>query len=162
VAFFKRLVKRQRDGTYTHSFPAHIPELLVGLGDQLDAALDEDSPELRRLFPTAYPNDKEKDDGYQIFARDELIEGRREAIRSVRRTANQEVLTEEELGAWLALANDLRLVLGTRLDVSEDDDLVRWDDPENDDPEMALRRIYEVLGHVVGELVDGLSSGLAD
>ena len=34
------------------------------------------------------------------------------------------VLDETELGCWLTALNDLRLVLGTRLDVSEDDVLL--------------------------------------
>jgi hypothetical protein len=38
----------------------------------------------------------------------------------VQETAGRERLTAEELDAWLRALNDLRLVLGTRLDVTEE------------------------------------------
>ena len=105
----RRMIRRRSDGTFTQAFPAHVPEQIVHLAEQLDEMIDLDIPEVRRLFPTAYPNDPEKDAGYQILARDELTEGRREAIATVRATADQEVLTEDELMAWMTVVNDLRL-----------------------------------------------------
>ena len=46
---------------------------LVGqLREQLLASTDD--PSLRRLFPPAYPDDAERDAGYQVLARDELLE----------------------------------------------------------------------------------------
>lgn len=151
------MVRRRRDGSYIQAFNAGIPALLVDLGDQLDAMLDDDAPELRRLFPTAYAGDEEKDAGYQILARSSLTDQRRAAIETVKRTAESEVLTEEELTDWMALTNDLRLVIGTRLDVSEDDDESEVDP---DSPEGNLLEIYHVLGAVLHEIVAALSSGL--
>ena len=51
---------------------------------------------------------------------DELQEGRREALRILAETASRDRLTAEELDAWLRALTDLRLALGTRLDVDED------------------------------------------
>ena len=151
------MIRRRRDGTFIQAFHSGISGLLVDLGDQLDDMLDSDTPELRRLFPTAYAGDEEKDAGYQILARSSLTDQRRAAIETVRRTADNEVLTEDELTDWMALTNDLRLVLGTRLDVSEDDDGSELD-PES--PEANLMEIYHVLGAVLHEIVTALSSAL--
>jgi hypothetical protein len=153
VGLFRPLVRRRSDGTFIQAFPPHIPDLLVHLSRQLDEMVDSDAPEVRRLFPTAYPNDPERDAGYQILARDGLIEARREAIAVVQATADNEVLTEDELMAWMGVANDLRLVIGTRLDVSEDDE---GHEPEGT-PEYELRQIYDLLGAVVHEIIRGLS-----
>ncbi len=152
------MVNRQADGTYTVEFPDHIRQLLVGLSRQLDGALDnDDDPSMARLFPTAYANDAEKDAGYQVFARGELIEHRREAIELLTKTAEKDSLEEDELMAWMHVVNDVRLVLGTVLDVSEDSDGVELDHPQAD-----LHELYHVLGAVLAEIVDGLSEGLPD
>jgi len=156
MIFRNRAVRRRGDGTYVQSFHDSIPELLVDLGRQLDDILDSDDPDLRRLFPTAYPDDPEKDAGYQILARSDLTDARREAIATVRRTATSEILTEDELMDWMALTNDLRLVLGTKLDVGEDDS----NEIDPDDPDAPMIEIYHLLGVVLYEIVLALSDGL--
>lgn len=152
-------IRRRKDGTFTQSFNPSIPSLLVDLGNQLDDVLDSDSPELRRLFPTAYANDEEKDAGYQILARSTLTDQRRAAIETVRRTAENDVLSEDELTDWMALTNDLRLVIGTRLDVSEDHD---ESDIDPESPEAHLFEIYHLLSAVLYEIVNALSGALPE
>ena len=65
-------------------------------------------------------------------------------------------LTEEELLAWLRTCNDLRLVLGTRLDVREEStakDFAR-------DKEAATSfTAYVLLTEIVGEIVEALDAG---
>jgi hypothetical protein len=51
--------------------------------------------------------------------------------------------------------NDLRLVLGTRLDVSED-----LREVDADDPDVAAYAVYDYLGYVVSEAVDALAEAL--
>lgn len=160
MPLFRRraMVNRKSDGTYSIDFPDHIRELLVGLSRQLDNALDgDDDPSLARLFPTAYANDPERDAGYQVFARGELIEHRREAIVLLTETSEKESLNEDELMAWMHVVNDVRLVLGTVLDVSEDSESVEPDHPQAD-----LHDLYHLLGAVLAEIVNGLSDGLPD
>ena len=72
---------------------------------------------MRRLFPTAYHDDPERDREYQQLVRDELLERRLAALATVEATAAADELDEEQLTGWLTALNDLRLVLGTRLDV---------------------------------------------
>ena len=61
-------------------------------------------------------------------------------------------LTEDQLNAWMGAVNDLRLVLGTRLDVTEDMDAVQLDDPRA--PAFA---VYQYLTHLLSEIVNALS-----
>ena len=128
---------------------------MVELASQLSVMLEADSEELRRLFPTAYPDDPELDAGYQILARQQLIDSRREAIALMQETVSQDLLSEEELSAWMSIINDLRLVLGTRLDVSEDDH-----DVDPDDPDVEAHMLYHQLGYVLSEIVDALTGTL--
>src|SRR3546814_12045240 len=53
---------------------------------------------------------------------------------------------EEQLGAWLTALNDIRLVLGTILDVSEDVVQV-----EEDDPDAPTYAVYDYLGFLLSE-----------
>ena len=50
----------------------------------------------------------------------ELLDGRRAALDLVAQTVERDRLSAEEADSWLRALNDLRLVLGTRLDVQED------------------------------------------
>ncbi len=145
------------DGTFQVTLPPETRHGLLTLAEQIEEVQTTDRPELRRLFPTAYPDDPERDAGYQVFARDQLISKRQEAIRVIRRTVDAETLTEEELSAWMAILNDYRLVLGTMLDVSEDDDGL---DPEA--PEFGAQLLYHELGQLVGAMVEALTTALPE
>ncbi len=106
--------------------------LLLGLVGELRAQLEGESrdPSLRRLFPPAY-DDEEDERAYRELAGDELLSGRRQALELLAATARSDRLTAEEADAWLRALNDLRLVLGTRLDVQEDMPLDRPKSPEH-------------------------------
>lgn len=60
-------------------------------------------------------------------------------------------LTPDDVAAWLGVLNDLRLVLGTRLEITEDEpDL----DPAH--PDAAAYAVYYWLTYLQGELVEQL------
>ena len=139
----------------------HLPgperELLAGLVDQLRELLEltTDDPSVRRLFPTAYHDDPERDREYQQLVRDELLERRLAALATVEESVEAEELDEAQLTGWLTALNDLRLVLGTRLDVSEDQDGIDEGDP--DAPAMA---VYGYLSVLLNDIVDALAGDL--
>lgn len=110
------------EGDFVLRLSASERELLRTLPGQLRALLgsERDDPGLRRLFPPAYERDEEGEAEYRSLMADELLEGRRAALRLVEETAGRDRLSAEELDAWLRALNDLRLVLGTRLDVTEE------------------------------------------
>jgi Domain of unknown function (DUF2017) len=134
--------------------------VLAGLPDELDVLLADsggDEPGLVRLFPPAYVDDRELDDEYHRLMRDELVRRRIEAVATLRRTVMADELTQDELHAWVKVLNDVRLVLGTVLDVSEDTDVLDID-PESDDA--TQRIIYYVLSGIVDDGVQALTQGL--
>jgi hypothetical protein len=155
--FRKQRIRRTRGGAYEIRVPEPERTLLGNLADQLRELLAEttDDPSVRRLFPTAYHDDPERDREYQQLVRDELLERRLAALATVEATLDAEELDEEQLSAWLSSLNDLRLVLGTRLDVSEE--LL---DVDADDPDAPAYAVYEYLGFLLSEVVDALTEGL--
>lgn len=153
----RRRVSRTRQGTYAVRLPAPERQLLGNLVEQLRELLEvtTDDPSVRRLFPTAYHEDPERDREYQQLVRDELLERRLAALETVEETATADELDEHQLTAWLTALNDLRLVLGTRLDVSEDQPELDEDDPAA--PAMA---VYGYLSVLLGDIVDALADDL--
>jgi hypothetical protein len=72
------------------------------------------------------------------------------------RTLDERTLTEDELLAWLAVINDLRLVLGVRLAVSEES---VPSDFEGDEEASASYALYAYLSYLEEEVVDALAGG---
>ena len=151
-------IKRRSSGRYRVKLRANeqiiLRSLVHQLREQLMASTDE--PHLRRLFPPAYANDAERDAGYQVLTRDELLEGRLSALDVVERTLDGgSDLDQAELTSWMTTLNSLRLVIGTRLDVDEEIPELDMDDPLA--PEYAL---YEFLGWILAQVVDALGADL--
>jgi hypothetical protein len=85
---------------------------------------------------------------------DELLTKRIAQVEIVLSTVQETHLTEDQLFAWMGAVNDLRLVLGTRLDVSEETDLAV--DPSH--PDSAAYGLYAYLGWLLELLVDAAAS----
>lgn len=89
---------------------------------------------LRRLFPVVHPDDQAAEAEYQHLMRGELITSRLAGIDTVvaaleaaeprRRRQRQvaTVLTEAEVLTFMQAVNSLRLVLGTMLNVTDDEE----------------------------------------
>jgi len=114
-------IQRARDGSYRLRLSPSEVQLLRTLPGELEALLDEpDNPDLRRLFPAAY-EDAGAQDEFERLVGEELLEGRHRALATIRETAAFDRLTAEQAESWLVGLNALRLVIGTRLDVTEDE-----------------------------------------
>jgi hypothetical protein len=150
-------VKSRGSGRFRLKLPSNEQLLLSELGEQLydQLSTSTDEPHLRRLFPPAYANDAERDAGYQVLTRDELLERKMTAIAVVRRTLAGGDVDAEELSAWMTIINSMRLVLGTRLDVDEDPVV-----PDADDPLAFPYAVYEYLGVLLYQVVDALGDDL--
>jgi hypothetical protein len=152
VSIFGGPVRRRRDGTFAVDLGEPERQLLHTLVDQLDELLSTDSPVLERLFPPPYGDDVERNEGYAALAHPELIEHRRAELAVVRSSLDATSLDEDQLTAWMRSVNDLRLVLGTILEVEED-----GVPPEVDDDNEATFQAYEYLGYLLEMIVDALS-----
>jgi hypothetical protein len=112
-------------------------------------ALGPDDPRLRRLYPSAYADDAEQDAEFRRMTHEELASGRLAAVDTVEATVGSDDLSPDELTAWMHAVNALRLVLGTVLDVDEEDPFAI--DP--DDPDARQYMLYGYLGLLLEEIV---------
>ena len=120
---------------------------MVGIADgPLETPED---PALARLLPDAHREDPEASQEFRRYTESDLRAGKRGSATVVLAglaplvgTGGTLVLDRDEADAWLGTLNDLRLVLGTRLEVTEDTEL----DPRPDDPRAQALQVYSWLG----------------
>lgn len=154
---FRRAVRPLPNGDFhldlTHEERAAVADLAAGVRTLIQA----DDEDVKRLFPDAYRDDAAASADYRSLVHDDLVRGRLEAIDTVTATREAERIDAEQLGAWCGALNDVRLVLGERLGVT-DDLYERGVDPSDSlAPQLAL---YGWLTWLQGEIVDALASRL--
>lgn len=155
----RRLERRGREVRLR--LPAGERDVLAQLAAELAARLEGEvgGDDLRRLFPPAYADDEREEAEYRRLMRGELLDGRRARLRAFVASLGGDRLDEEQLEAWLGVLNDLRLVLGTRLDVEEDTML----DLDPRDPRAPALGVYAYLSWLQEQAVEAAAArpGLA-
>jgi hypothetical protein len=152
-----RRIRRSRRGDFELRIPEPERDVLRRLPEQLLEIHGSDDPVLERLFPAAYPEDAEHEREFRDMTHDDLRRQREDALKVMRRTIDAERLSEEELLSWLSAINDARLVLGLRLDVTEEMDVSTVAD---DDPRAPMFALYGYLTWLEEQAVGALSASL--
>ena len=129
-----------------------VRRLLAELGELL--AGEEPSELTARLFPVVHPDDPEQEAEYQRWMRPELVESKLAAIGTVDRAlAGDGRLDEAGMIAFLQGVNSVRLVLGTMLGISDDDE------PDEDEAESPYEmQLYVYLSWLLEWSVRALSA----
>lgn len=140
---------------------AHLLDEVFGeLADVLAPdALPATDPVRARLYPAGY-EDAEDAAAYRELTeaglhqdRSERLERCRSELRKARlRVRTEVVLAPDAADRWIRVLNDLRLTLGTRLDITDDDDY----DLDEEDPDIRERARYVWLTALQDLLVTAL------
>ena len=116
-----------RGGGVDVQLPTDIRELLASLARQLGDLIDDPDaaadPGVQRLFPPASLDDPIEALGFEQLMGDALRAGKRETAAVLAATADATHLDPEETLAWMRCMNDIRLLVGTRLEIQEDTDV---------------------------------------
>jgi hypothetical protein len=144
-------------------FAVHLSQgvrgLLVELCQQSRALLEAEDPSsdpaVARLFPPAYQDDPLRNLEFETNVGATPRAGKLEALDIVERTARATELTEDELLAWIGVVNDLRLVLGTRIEITEE---ATDEDFPADDARHDSYRIYQFLGYLLQEMLEAMGA----
>lgn len=143
-------------------------------GDPLAELLDTgggerpEDPAVLRLFPDAYRDDDRAAQDFRRFTERGLREAKAQRVAVVKdvlrrvpdsRKPAPVALTGAEADAFLRSLNDLRLVLGVRLDIVDDEQDVTsgWDD--DDDPRLPTYAAYQWLTWLQSTLLEALAEG---
>lgn len=143
-------------------------DLLSTLPAQIRQLLDDAEGRVHeRLFPRAYldPTEEEAEREWQRISHTELLEGKLGALAVVEETLDRRApddagrvrldLSDDETAAWLSALNDVRLALGTILEVTEETDPARV---SVDDPRAPGLHVYAWLTWLQGELIEALDA----
>jgi hypothetical protein len=143
---------------------------IEGLPGRMRAVLEDpdfSDRALRRLFPSTYRNNPAAEAECQRLLRDDLLRHKRECLAAFERTvqAGTEIqgssgfsflqmdLSDEDLALWLGFLHDLRIVIGTALDIRDDD----WNERVTpDDPHYQEFALLEGLAHLEQTILDAL------
>ena len=136
-----------------------LRELVKEMRLLLEADIPPGDDVLQRLFPRAHEDDGEQQK-YEELVGEQLRGAKLEALSSVDAklgTADHVdvVLSPEEADDWLRLMNDVRLAIGTRLEVNEEK-MARTYDPS--DPEAPALSVLHWLGWLQGSMLEELTS----
>jgi hypothetical protein len=154
-----RRVKRTRSGQFQLRLPPEERQLLRDLPGQLRELLEDDpeDPALRRLFPPAYTQEMDLQAEYRQLMSSDLTQSHLSALAVMEETVDAEILTQEQAAGWLSAINDLRLVLGTRLDVTEE---MAGEEVDPSDPRAPMLTVYGYLSWLEEQMVEALASSL--
>ena len=138
-------------------------ELLLELCQQSRTLLEHEDPSsdpaVARLFPAAYQDDPLRNLEYETNLGGAPKTGKLDALDMMERTLDAKELSEDELLSWMGVVNDLRLVLGTRIDVTEEstDEEFPKTSPHHD-----AWQVYQFLGWLLQEMLSALGEPDAD
>lgn len=125
---------------------------------QLRALLTSEDPSsdpaVARLFPAAVPDDVMANLEYEQRHGHDLLLGKLEALDIVDATIGKDELTEDEVLAWLGSLNAIRLVVGTRLELTEESS---DDDFAGDEQTAGMFEMYRYLTWLEGWIIEALS-----
>ena len=137
----------------------------VGVLDDLENLFAEEQPEtpgdpvLARLLPDAYQDDPAAAGEFRKYTESSLRESKKNFAQTLLDTlpakGGRVKLTGDQARDWLRALNDVRLMFGVRLEVTEDfEEQLGALDPQ--DPKVAAFEVYGWLGAVQESLVQAL------
>jgi hypothetical protein len=134
---------------------------LADIVGPMDTGEPAEDPVLRRLLPDAYRDDEEAAAEWRRLGRSEVRSAKTAAVERLLAdvTGGGPVvvrLDDEHVGYWLTALTDLRLALGTRLQITDD----RWYDEAlrlpDDDPRRMAYAFYEFLTACQSVILDAV------
>lgn len=115
-----------------------------------------DDPALARLLPDAFKDNDQAAAEFRRYTERGLRETKAANAATVaaalQRASDRVVVPDAEVGAWLGLLNDTRLVLGERIEITEDNHQDLAGLPA-DDPRQAQYQVYDWLTFLQESLV---------
>lgn len=136
------------DGEINVRLDENLRALLTKVSEELrELLLVDEGEQLTRLYPPAHPDDDELQSEFKEMVHDQLLMQRLDGIDQLQQSVNDETISVELADTWMAIINQARLVLGTQLDVSEEDGPVA-----EDDPDLQAKVVYQVLSHILEDL----------
>lgn len=145
--------RRNGDGSFGVTIPAQERQLLEQLIPQMRELIEQGDSLTWRLFPNPYPDHDRAADEYRELIGNDLTNKHLAALDTVGTTLDAKRLSEEQMVSWMQAVNDVRIVIGTRLEVTEETQLSDF----IGDTERSLFATYAYFGEMLYEIVRAIS-----
>ena len=126
-------------------------DFLNDLGKKAERPQDE---VVFRLLPDAYSEDDEANNDFRKFTeqslREEKITRAKAVLAQLPKTDDPIEIAPDTVAAWLKSLNDVRLALGTRLEITEDFLPINKEDEEK----LSLLEVYDWLTWLQGTILE--------
>jgi hypothetical protein len=156
VSVLADLVDQVRQLLAERSAQAPADPLVALTGMAVGPSEAPHDPALARLLPDFSKDDRELSAGLRSLREPDIIAAKDAAARAVLDSlppgGGSVHLDEQQARSWIAALNDVRLALGVRLGISDDDQPPP--DPDEDEAGAAMHATYRWLSLVQESLVD--------
>ncbi len=146
-------IRRIDHGRFEIDLHPQIRQLLLDLKEMTLSHVEEASPTAKRIYPVAYQSSPEMEMDFERLTREPLTDRHRQNLNIFEGSLSKSELSEDEALAWIGALNDMRLVLGTALDIAEDQET-----PDEDDPNYDGYVVYDLLTYLQGMLIDEMQT----
>lgn len=164
AGLIRNLIELLYDGRPPGTTPPDPLEAALGFGelDEPGTVSTPDDPVLARLLPDAYADDPQAAAEFRRLTERSLrLAKAGDAMSLLQRVEDslqagedpvRVVINNADVTRWLKVVNDLRLALGTRLEVTEDydPDVLGLDE---DDPTRLTYNLYDWLGYLQASML---------
>ena len=161
----RRVIFERSGGGLRLTIDEHSRQVVVHLLGELRAEIesakvaapDKIGAHMKRLFPSAYHDDEKLNEEYRRLTHGDLADSHIAAIDdAVSMLAPDRIIRSGELERFVRALNAMRLVLGTVLDVSEDDDDESSEEPAEAEVVVPQREVYDYLGWLLHASLDAM------
>jgi hypothetical protein len=134
-----------------------LRQLVAEMQGLLVAETIEEDAVVERLFPNAYES-PEDERAFREIVGDDLRREKLDALTEVRAALGSDgpanvTLSEDTATAWLTTLTDMRLAIGTRLDVTEE---TMSQDIDHEDPSSSSMLVLHWLGWVQESILEAV------
>ena len=146
-------IRRIDQGRFEIDLHPQIRQLLLDLKEMTLSHVEEGSPAAKRIYPVAYQSSPEMEMDFERLTREPLTDRHRQNLNIFESSLSKSELSEDEAHAWMGALNDIRLVLGTALDIAEDQEA-----PDENDPNYDGYVVYDLLTYLQGMLIEEMQA----
>lgn len=142
-------IEKIGNNTYRVDLSTQVRTLLGDMREMTFAHVEAESPIAKRLFPNAYQNSPEMELDYQQLTHEPLAGHHQANLATFEETLFNTELNEDQALAWIGALNNMRLILGTALEIDENQSV-----PDESDPNYEGFVVYDLLTYLQGVFID--------
>ena len=151
------MITHLKNGTFKVETPDWQIQIFRELAQELETVLsDRNSYLITRLFPVAYQSDTAANAEYEQLTHEELLQSHLASLKLIEEISNNAEVFESTLIEIMQGINILRLILGTRLKI-DDENSESSSEISESHPDHNLWLGFHLLGQTLSTIVDSIN-----